>query len=262
LRVNADTVVGRLLEEQAALQRVATLVGRGADRLGVFVVVAEEVGRLLGADAVNMIRFDDGHGTIVGQWTNRGTPMLPIGHRVSMAEDSSASQIRRTGRPARVDSYDRPGELYAAVREAGIRASVGAPVVVDGELWGAVVAGSARNAPFPRGAEDRLAGSAELVAQALANAEVREQLAASRKRLVEAAQVERRRLERNLHDGAQQRLVALSVTLRMAERQLERDLDAARQSLRRAVAELADALEELRELARGSKRYCDSLPRR
>ena len=136
------------------------------------------------------------------------------------------------------------------LRELGVRASVGAPVVVHGELWGAVV-GATKDASFPLGAEQRLAAFAELVAQALANAEAREELAASRKRLVEAALVERRRLERNLHDGAQQRLVGLSMTLRLAERQLERDPEVARDALARANAELSEALEELRELARG-----------
>jgi signal transduction histidine kinase len=241
-----------VLEEQAALRRLATLVARGVDRLGVFAAVTEEVGRVLDADAANMIRFEDGVGTIVGGWSAGATPLAPIGYRISMSQDSLAGRVRRTGRPARVDSYDEPGEVFATLRDLGIHSSVGAPVVVDGELWGAVLVGSTREeAAFPPGAEDRLAGFAELVAQALANAEAREQLAASRKRLVEAAQVERRRLERNLHDGAQQRLVALSLTLRLAERQIERDPAAAREALAQASAELAEALEELRELARG-----------
>jgi signal transduction histidine kinase len=168
-----------------------------------------------------------------------------------MEDDTAVAGVYRTGRPARVDSYDRPGPVYAALRELGLRASVGAPVIVDGELWGAVMAGSARDVPFPHGAEQRLAEFAELVAQALANAEAREELTASRKRLVEAAQLERRRLERNLHDGAQQRLVSVSITLGLAERQLARDPAVAGESLSRARAELAEALEELRELARG-----------
>ena len=184
-------------------------------------------------------------------WSGGPTPEAPVGYRISMAQDSLAARVRRTGRPARVDTYDIQGEVFAALRELGIRASVGAPVVVDGELWGAVLVGTTSVEPFPPGAEEHLAGFAELVAQALANAEAREQLAASRKRLVEAAQVERRRLERNLHDGAQQRLVALALSLRLAERQVERDPAAARQLLAGASAELAEALEELRELARG-----------
>jgi signal transduction histidine kinase len=240
----------RLLEEQAALRRVATLVARGTDRLGVFAAVAEEVGRLFEADVISMIRFDDGHGTIVGGWSAGATPTAPIGVRVSMEQDSTAARVHRTGRPARVDIEDLPREAFAALREMGVRASVGAPVVVHGELWGAVV-GATMDASFPPGAEQRLAAFAELVAQALANAEAREELAASRKRLVEAAQVERRRLERNLHDGAQQRLVGLSLTLRLAERRLERDPEAARDALAQANAELSEALEELRELARG-----------
>jgi signal transduction histidine kinase len=246
-----DPELVRLLDEQAALRRVATLVARGTDRLSVFAAVTREVGRLLGADVANMIRFEDDHGTIVGGWSGGPTSELPVGHRISMAQDSAATRIHQTGRPARVDSFDQPGEVFGALRELGVRASVGAPVVVDGEPWGAVLVGSTKDAPFPPGAEQRLAGFAELVAQALANAEAREQLAASRKRLVEAAQLERRRLERNLHDGAQQRLVGLSLTLRLAEREVERDPGAARDLLARASAELAEALKELRELARG-----------
>jgi signal transduction histidine kinase len=246
-----DPGFARLVEEQAALRRIAMLVARGADRVGVFTAVAEEVGRLFDADASNVIRFDDGVGTIVGGWTKRRWPEAPVGYQVSTQEDTAVGRVYRTRHPARLDSYDRPGPVFAELREMGLRAAVGAPVVVDGELWGAVMVGSARDMPFPCGAEQRVAEFAELVAQALANAEAREQLTASRKRLVEAAQVERRRLERNLHDGAQQRLVALSLTLRLAERQLQRDPEAARESLVRASAELADALQELRELARG-----------
>ena len=225
-------------------------MARGTDRLGVFAAVAEEVGQLFGADVTSMIRFDDGHGTIVGAWSLGPAPSSPLGVRVSMEEDSTASRVHRTGRPARVDIDDLPRDAYAEVREQGLRASVGAPVVVHGELWGAVV-GATKDASFPPGAEQRVAAFAELVAQALANAEAREELAASRKRLVAAAQLERRRLERNLHDGAQQRLVGLSVTLRLAERRLERDPEAARAALARASAELSEALDELRELARG-----------
>jgi GAF domain-containing protein len=210
-----DPDLARLLDETAALRRIATLVARAADRVNVFTAVAEEVGRLLDADAATVIRFDDGDAVIVGGWTRGRLPVPPVGYRVSMHDDSAAGRIYRSGRPERVDSYDRPGAVYAALREVGLRASVGAPVVVDGELWGAVSVGSVSDTPFPDGAEARLAAFAELVAQALANAEAREQLAASRKRLIEAAQVERRRLERNLHDGAQQRLVALSITLRL-----------------------------------------------
>ena len=243
--------LARLVEEHAALRRIAMLVARGADRVDVCTAVAEEVGRLLEADASHVTRFDAGVGTIVAGWQRGRRPEAPVGYRLSMEDDTAVARVYRTGRPVRVDSYDRPGPVYAELREFGLRASVGAPVIVDGELWGAVMAGSAHDVPFPRGAEQRLAEFAELVAQALANAEAREELTASRKRLVEAAQLERRRLERNLHDGAQQRLVSVSMTLGLAERQLARDPARAHESLSRARAELAEALEELRELARG-----------
>jgi signal transduction histidine kinase len=246
--MDSDPDVVRLLEEQAALRRVATMVARGTDRLGVFAAVAEEVGRLFGADVTNLLRFESEEGTFVGGWSTGSTPQAPLGFRMTMDRDSTAARVRATRRPVRVDVDQEAGEVFEALRELGVRASIGAPIVVDGEIWGAVMVGAAA---FTPDAEHRLAAFAELVAQALANAEAREELAASRKRLVEAAQLERRRLERNLHDGAQQHLVGLALTLRLAERQLDRDPEAARELLARASAELANALEELRELARG-----------
>ena len=132
--------------------------------------------------------------------------------------------VRQTGRPARVDTFDGvEGTLAEMLRELGFRSAVAAPVVLHGELWGAVLVSTVHPEPFPPGVEDRLGDFAGLVAQALANAETREQLAASRARLVEASDAERRRLERNLHDGAQQRLVALALTLRHIDGLVERD---------------------------------------
>jgi signal transduction histidine kinase len=128
---------------------------------------------------------------------------------------------------------------------------VAAPVTVDGRLWGALAAGTRSDEPLPDGVEQRLCDFAELVAQALANADAHEQLAASRARIVEAGDAERRRLERNLHDGAQQRLVALAVDLTLVGAKLEKDPPAARRTLTVAQDELQKALDELRELARG-----------
>src|SRR5205814_2727207 len=135
--------------------------------------------------------------------------------------------------------------------EYGFRSAVAAPIVVDGVLWGAINATRTSDEPFPVGAEDRLADFAALVAQAIANAQAREELRASRARIVEAADGARRKLERNLHDGAQQRLVSISLALRLAQSQVERDPAEAGAILRGASDELALALEELRELARG-----------
>ena len=150
-------------------------------------------------------------------------------------------------RPARIDDYDAlDGSLAVHLRGLGFRCAVAAPIFLDGRLWGAVIVSSIDPEPFPAGAEQRIADFAELAAQALANADAREELAASRARIVAAGDAERRRLERNLHDGAQQRLVSLALMLRMAARRHPGDPD-----LVRAGEELTHALQELRELARG-----------
>jgi signal transduction histidine kinase len=243
--------LARLLDEQAALRRIAVLVASGTERDDVFAAVAEEVGRLLNANTASVVRFDGGDGTIVGAWTDGRTPGMSLGYRVAMQDDTASGRVYLTGRPSRVDDFQGPGTVNAVLREIGLRAAIAAPVSVEGALWGAVVVGTLDDTAFPSDAESRVAAFAELVALALANAEAREQLAASRKRLVEASQVERRRLERNLHDGAQQRLVALAIMLRLTERQLARDPEVARASLNGAIEELTDALAELRELARG-----------
>ena len=246
-----DPEFARLLDEQAALRRIALLVANGAARDRLFATVAEELGRLFDADTASVVRFDEGDGTIVGRWMGGPTPGVPLGYRVSLQEDTASGRVSRTGRPSRVDGFEGPGTVNAMLREIGLRSAIGVPVSVEGELWGALVVGSSSDDSFPADAEHRVAAFAELVAQALANAEAREQLAASRKRLVAAAQLERRRLERNLHDGAQQRLVAVALSLRLVERQMQRDPETARASLSRAIEELTDALAELRELARG-----------
>jgi signal transduction histidine kinase len=146
-----------------------------------------------------------------------------------------------------MDSYaDAEGRLAETMRGYGVQAVVAAPVFLGGSLWGAVIVSSMTAGPFPEGAEQRIAYFAELAAQALANAQAREDLAASRARIVQAGDAERRRLERNLHDGAQQRLVSLALMLRLAARRHPED-----DQLERAGEELAHALQELRELARG-----------
>ena len=147
-----------------------------------------------------------------------------------------AARIYRSGRPERVDSYEGlTGSTADLLRELGFRSSVGAPIRLGGRLWGAVMVSTVEEQPFPEGSEQRIADFAELVALALANAEAREELAASRARIVEAGDAERRRLERNLHDGAQQRLVAVSLGLRMCERKLaEGDAAGRRAAARRA----------------------------
>jgi signal transduction histidine kinase len=157
--------------------------------------------------------------------------------------------VARTGAPARIDDYsDVRGEAAALMRRRGYRSAVAAPVVAGGRVWGLVLVASAT--ALGEDAEHRLAGFAELVALALESADARAQLNASRARILDAGLTERRRLERNLHDGAQQRLVALAIQLRMLERRLD-DPATAQPLLHGAAEELEQALEELRELARG-----------
>jgi PAS domain S-box-containing protein len=242
-----------LVEQQAALRRVATVVASEADQARVFAVVTEEIGRLLGANTANMVRFEpDGSGLVMGAWSTGGVRAVPVGMISPLDSPTVAGLIKRSGRAERVDSFEgMPGRTAEMLRGFGLRGGVGAPITLGGRLWGAVIASMADVRPFPPEAEQRIADFAELVSLALSNAQAREELAASRARLVEAGDAERRRLERNLHDGAQQRLVALSLTLRLAERQLPDGETTARDLLGRANAELDAALEELRELARG-----------
>jgi signal transduction histidine kinase len=242
-----------VLEQQAALRRVATLVAGDADPQEVFNCVCEEVGTVLGIEGTNLTRFEpDGKQNVLAGWSVRGAPIFPVGGGVPLDGDAAVPRVSRSGRPERVDDYATvAGDLAEMIRGAGIASAVAAPITVAGKLWGAVVATTAQPYGFPPDTEERIAGFAELVADALASADAREQLAASRARIVEAGDSERRRLERNLHDGAQQRLVSLALILRDLESNLDGDPDSARRLLTAARDELGLALGELRELARG-----------
>jgi PAS domain S-box-containing protein len=252
-RKRDELALRTLADEQAALRRVATTVASEADEAQVFAVVTEEVGRLLAAQTSNMVRYEpDGTAVVTGGWSIGNMRNVPVATRVALDGPTVAAQIYRSGRPERSDSYEgMPGSTAELLRELGFRSSVGAPITLGRRLWGAVMVSTVEEQPFPAGSEQRLADFAELVALALANADARQALAASRARIVEAGDAERRRLERNLHDGAQQRLVALSLGLRVCERKLADGDPGAIELLRRAKEDLAEALEELRELARG-----------
>jgi signal transduction histidine kinase len=248
-RYVAEASLHRLADEQAALRRVATAVAAEHESARLFALVSEEVGRLLEAQTAHMFRFDpDGSGgAIIGGWARIPEHVLPPGTRMTLDGDTAVTRVWRTGRPARIDNYARAeGELADLMRGYGVQAVVAAPIFLGGALWGAVVVSSMDPQPFPQDAEQRISYFAELAAQALANAQAREELAASRARIVAAGDEERRRLERNLHDGAQQRLVSLALMLRLAARRHPDDGD-----LERAGDELSQALQELRELARG-----------
>jgi signal transduction histidine kinase len=241
-----------LLAEQAALRRVATMVAAGTPAAALFGRVCEELGELLQVKSTDMIRYEtERFATVVGTWTGNDTPSFPVGERIPVEGETVTAKIYRSGRPERVDDYDDvEGELAERLREFGIHSVVGAPIHVAGRLWGAVMVSSELAHAFPAGTEVRISSFAELVTAALANVDAREQLAASRARIVEAADAARRRIERDLHDGAQQRLVSLALSLRLVESKLEPG-SAALRELAAARTELDAALEELRELARG-----------
>jgi signal transduction histidine kinase len=239
--------------EQAALRRVATLVAEEAAPDRVFEQVTEEVGRLLGLPSASVLHFDaPGQVRVVGSWSRDGTPHFPVGATYPVDGETVVAKMLRTGRPQRVEGYDAAGGTLAeTMRSLGYRSAVAAPVHVGGRLWGALASATASAEPLPDGIERRLCDFADLVAQALANADAYEKLAASRARLVEVGDAERRRLERNLHDGAQQRLVSVALQLGMVDARLERDAEGARAILATAREDLGRGLDELRELARG-----------
>jgi GAF domain-containing protein len=240
-------------EEQAALRRVAVLVGRAAPPEEVFAAVTAEAGQLLDADNTSMSRYDpDGAHTLVGIWTSTGAVVpVSIGTRFGPGGRNSVSLVFQTGRPARIDDFsEATGPTAEPGRKMGTRAGVGVPITVEGRLWGVMNIGS-NQGPLPAGTEARLAGFAELAATALANAEAQAALAASRTRLVAAADQARRRIERDLHDGAQQRLVSLALELRAAQAAAPPGTDELVSRLAGAVTELTGLLEELGEIARG-----------
>jgi signal transduction histidine kinase len=248
----SEGVQRALADEQAALRRVATLVAGAAAPSRVFEQVTKEVAQLLGVPGASVVRYDGpGKATVAGGWSDDGNLRLPVSSTIDLDGDTVVARVLRTGSAQRAEYAGASGTLAEKLQSSGYRAAVAAPVTVGGRLWGALAAGTRSPEPLPDGDEQRLCDFAELVAQALANADAHEQLAASRARIVEAGDAERRRLERNLHDGAQQRLVAVALDLRVAGATLEKDLPAARKLLSSAQEQLSQGLDELRELARG-----------
>jgi signal transduction histidine kinase len=251
--------LARLADEQAALRRVATLVARGVSPSVVFAAVAREVGLLLGVDATHMARYErDGTATGVAAWSSDGDHQ-PVGTRVNTEGESVVGMVARTGCPARMHSYENASGAAAALgRELGLRSSVGAPIVVDQRLWGVMIVSSKHDRPLPVDTESRIAAFTELVATAISNTEAREELAASREevaasraRIVAATDDERRRVVRDLHDGAQQRLVHTIITLKLARRALQHEQEHSSALLAQALDHAEQATAELRELAHG-----------
>ena len=239
-----------LVEEHAALRRVATLVARESSPDVVFAVVAEEVGRRLGVESTGMFRYDDDETfTLVASWGELPA-QVPTGTRFPLGGDNISTRVFRTAAPVRIDDYAQAtGAAGARGRAAGVRSAAGAPIIVDGRLWGAMLAAAAK--PLPEGTESRMVEFTELVATAIANIDARSELTASRARIVAAADEERRRVVRDLHDGAQQRLVHTVITLKLAQQALEHDAADAASLVSKAFEHAQRATVELRELAHG-----------
>jgi signal transduction histidine kinase len=251
---NAESRAGlaRLAEEQAALRRVATLVAAGVPPEEVFAAVTEEVGRVLSVELANMGRYESNETvTFVASW-GRTSAVFPVGDRQAVGGKNLVTAIAQTGRPARMDSYaDASGPVGGAGRERGVGSAVGTPILVEGRLWGVITAGSTLEQALPADTEARLAEFTELVATAIANAESRAALAASRARIVAAADESRRRIERDLHDGAQQRLVHTVIMLKLALRALSNGDISAGELVAEGLRHAEQANAELRELAHG-----------
>jgi GAF domain-containing protein len=250
---NAESRTGlaRLSDEQAALRRVATLVARGVPPEEVFAAVNEEVVRLLPVDFAHMGRYEgDGTATVVAA-SGSTVDQFRVGRRWSLGGKNLATIVFETGCPARLDYADASGPLGRTARELGVRSSVATPIIVEGRVWGGVFTGSTVMKSLPADLEARLGSFTELVATAVANAESRGALAASRARIVAAADESRRRIERDLHDGAQQRLVHTVIALKLALRALSNGEPNADELVAEALAHAEQANAELRELAHG-----------
>src|SRR5271157_6021593 len=243
-----------LARQQAALRRVATLVARGVGQSEVFSAVAEEMAGCLNVGNAEVLRFEDDGAAIVvvASYAEPGVPHLALGERLSTAGDNVAATVLRIRQSARMDIWEgAAGPIAQRVRELGVRSRVGAPIVVDERLWGIAVLGTTELDPLPPDTEGRIVEFAELVATAIAAATTRAELIASRARIVAAADGARRRLERDIHDGAQQRLVSLGLKLRLAEESVPPERDDLKSILTDTVSGLTDVFQELQELSRG-----------
>jgi signal transduction histidine kinase len=241
-----------LAAEQSALRRVATLVAQGEPTVKVLEAVTREVGLRCDAGLARMERFEpDGTITAIAAWSRSDDVQLAVGTRFVLEGASIAGQVRETGEPARVDSFEgASGPIAREAQALGILSSVGCPIVVAGRTWG-VIAASTLGAPFPADTEARIADFTELAATAIANAESQAQLRASRARIANTADETRRRIERDLHDGAQQQLVSLALQARGTQAAIPAELGDLDVKLEQIARGITDVLEELRELARG-----------
>jgi signal transduction histidine kinase len=245
-----------LANQQAALRRVATLVARGVDPSDVFSVVADEMAECLHVNNASISRFEGDEVVVLAlsHLEPEVKKRLVVSQRHSLEGDNIATRVLRTGHAARLDDSElrsAPGSIAERLREMGFRSTVAVPIVVDGRVWGMAAAGSSEPEALPPDSDTRIGDFADLVATAIANAATRAELIASRARIVAAGDHARRRLERDLHDGAQQRLVTLSLQARLAEESIPPQLDDLRSQLSRVISGLTGVASDLQEISRG-----------
>jgi PAS domain S-box-containing protein len=248
----ARDALDAFVREQAALRQVATLVAEGAGSPAVYDAVCQETGLVIGATSVNLCHFtaDRCNLTMAG-WSLHDTH-IPSGTRLPIEGGTINELVYESGAPARIETYaDAEGALADLIRERGIKSEVAAPVIVDGRLWGSIIAGWDTDGPPPLGAERRLAGFAELVGTAVSNALARSELVASRARIVTAADEARRRIERNLHDGIQQQLVSLQLELKTVDAGVPEELQQTHDDIEHVQGILGTVLDDVREIAQG-----------
>ena len=248
LPVDAD--VQAIIAEQAALRRVATLAARAVSNEQLFAAVNQELAGLVRADAAALLRFEpDETVTLIAAWNAVGAPVA-VGEQQPV--NAALRRLRDSAGPTRCGPADVPltGPFIAELRRLGIRTTVAVPIQVDGRVWGVSVAASQNAKPFPAATEARMAEFAELVATGISNAQSHAELAASRARVIAAADKSRRQIQRDLHDGAQQRMVNTIVRLKLAKAMLEPGHPAT-ELVNDALDSADHATADLRELVNG-----------
>jgi signal transduction histidine kinase len=250
--IESRAKVERLAAEQSALRRVATLVAREYSPEDLFATLAQEVGVLLEVDGSAILRYEpDSTATVVAGWSD-GAITIPLGEQFPLVGENLAEEVQATGQARRKEGYESAiGPIAARVRDLGIRAAVASPIFVEGVTWGVIAVMSRKPPPLPLDTEARLAEFARHAGIAVTNAKSRSDLAESRARIVRAGDEARRRFDRDLHDGAQQRLVSLGLELGAAEATVPPELGDLRGRLSHLRTGLNDVLEDLRELSRG-----------
>ncbi|MET7423028.1 CHASE3 domain-containing protein [Dactylosporangium sp. NPDC005555] len=243
--------LNRLVAEQSALRRIATLVARASPPGVVFGAVTEEIGKLLRADTTMLLRYEsDGAATVVGAWSEHDIPIV-AGTRTALPANGAAMHVYTRQQPWWTRVGDGTAVPDPFLSQYGIRVSVGAPIVVQDSLWGVLIVMAASEEQLRQDDADRTADFTELVGVAVANMQARADLTTASVRIVEASDQARRRVERDLHDGTQQRLLALLLDLRRIQARAPAEPGELAGDLTTAIADLSGAISDLRELSHG-----------